>query len=124
MTTPVLMKMENKKSSSLWERKYLSMSFLLPSAHQANPPSPADDKVKTLRHKSLQPHISWSAIALCLFLQVKIVEMPAMEVYVSRFGGWMSAYMAKTKAKNLSSALDSVGAEYKSDYFYAVGYNR
>lgn len=47
MTAPVLMKMETKGKNK-WDRKYLSMSFLLPSAHQANPPSPADDKVEPL----------------------------------------------------------------------------
>lgn len=62
-------------------------------------------------------------LSFCL-LQVEIVEMPAVKVYVSRFGGWMMASTAKSKAQMLATALDSVGAKYKSDYFYAAGYNR
>lgn len=46
MTSPVLMKMQMK--GSVWGKKSLSMSFLLPSAHQANPPTPADDMVGPL----------------------------------------------------------------------------
>ncbi|XP_075894854.1 heme-binding protein 2 [Nelusetta ayraudi] len=96
MTAPVLMKMETK-SKYFWERKSFSMSFLLPSA-VTDPPTPADAKVK-------------------------IVEMPETKVYVKRFGGWMMAASAKQQAKSLSASLDSVGAKYESDYFYAAGYN-
>lgn len=55
---------------------------------------------------------------------MKIVEMPAMNVYVSSFGGWMMSYKAKSEAKSLAAALESVGAKYNGGYFYAVGYNR
>lgn len=34
------------------------------------------------------------------------------------------AYTAKKKAKALADALESVGAKYRADDFYAVGYNR
>lgn len=47
-----------------------------------------------------------------------------MNVYVSSFTGWMMTYTAKSKAKMLASTLDTVSAKYKSDYFYAAGYNR
>lgn len=50
--------------------------------------------------------------------------MPAVKMYVSSFKGWMFASTAKTKAAELATALNSVGASYKSDYFYAAGYNR
>lgn len=45
MTAPVLMKMENQHKY-FWQKKVFSMSFLLPSEHQASPPAPTDDKVR------------------------------------------------------------------------------
>lgn len=50
--------------------------------------------------------------------------MPAMNVYVRRFGGWMTAMRGKTEAKTLSTALNSAGAKYKTEHYYAAGYNR
>lgn len=47
-----------------------------------------------------------------------------MKVYVKGFEGWMTTMSAKSQAKSLSASLDSVGAKYESDYFYAAGYNR
>lgn len=128
MTAPVLMKMETK-SKYFWERKSFSMSFLLPSAHQADPPTPADAKVEPLWHLEQRTRTkAFSCTSASLkslhLLQVKIVEMPETKVYIKRFGGWMTATSAKRQAKSLSASLDSVGAKYESDYFYAAGYNR
>lgn len=127
MTAPVLMKMETK-SKYFWERKSFSMSFLLPSA-VTDPPTPADAKVEPLWHlEQRTPTKAFSCTSATpkslRLLQVKIVEMPETKVYVKRFGGWMMAASAKQQAKSLSASLDSVGAKYESDYFYAAGYNR
>lgn len=43
MTAPVIMKMGGRKR--FWEMQDYSMSFLLPSKYQINPPKPVDDKV-------------------------------------------------------------------------------
>lgn len=75
-------------------------------------------------HKSLWLHIGCLQFLSFSLLEIKIVEMPAVTMYVSSFKGWMFASTAKTKAAELATALDSVGASYKSDYFYAAGYNR
>lgn len=128
MTTPVLMKMETK-SEYLWEKKFFLLSFLLPSAHQANPPTPADAKVGSLWHLEQRTRTKvFSCTPASLkplrLLQVKIVEMPETTVYVKCFGGWMTATYAKQKAKAMLASLESVGAKFESDYFYAAGYNR
>lgn len=39
MTTPVVLRMPEKK---LWEKGDFTMSFLLPSEHQSNPPKPTN----------------------------------------------------------------------------------
>lgn len=54
MTAPVLMKMENQHKY-FWQKKVFSMSFLLPSKHQASPPAPTDDKVTTSDKSWQQP---------------------------------------------------------------------
>lgn len=96
MTTPVIVKMEDH-NKRFWETAVYTMSFLLPSEHQKNPPKPTDDKVY-------------------------ISEMPDMKVYVQSYGGWMTGLADKTQANNLRSALISAGLKYK-DFHYAVGYN-
>ncbi|XP_035511022.1 heme-binding protein 2 [Morone saxatilis] len=95
MTAPVIVKIPNKR---FWETAVFTMSFLLPMEHQNNPPKPTDDKV----------HIH---------------DMPAMTVYGQSYGGWMTSMADKNNANSLSSALDSVQANYKKDFHYAVGYN-
>lgn len=44
MTAPVLMKIQDGYKP-FWESKAFSMSFLLPTEDQKNPPTPTDDKV-------------------------------------------------------------------------------
>lgn len=46
MTSPVLVKMPDKKS--FWRMGTYTMSFLLPAEHQANPPKPTDGEVSFL----------------------------------------------------------------------------
>ncbi|CAG5897923.1 unnamed protein product [Menidia menidia] len=95
MTSPVLVKIPEKK---FWERGAFTMSFLLPSEHQMNPPKPAND-------------------------DVYIKEMPEMNVYVMSYGGWMSGMADGSKSKELASALDSVNAKYTKGFHCAAGYN-
>ncbi|KAM8844960.1 heme-binding protein 2 [Spinachia spinachia] len=96
MTTPVLLKISD--NTPFWQSGTYTMSFLLPSKHQMNPPTPTDDKVY-------------------------IEKIPDMKVYVQSYGGWMMSWRDKSQAATLSSALDLVGAEYKNTFHYAVGYN-
>ncbi|XP_053194882.1 heme-binding protein 2 [Scomber japonicus] len=95
MTAPVLVKMVDKR---FWEMGVYTMSFLLPADHQMNPPKPTDDKVY-------------------------IEQMPDTKVYVRSYGGWMTSMSDSNNAKSLSSALNSVSAEYKRGFHYAAGYN-
>ncbi|XP_034749071.1 heme-binding protein 2 isoform X1 [Etheostoma cragini] len=96
MTAPVLIKIfENK---SFWQTGTYTLSFLLPSEEQTNPPKPSDNKVY-------------------------IHHTADMKVYVQTYGGWMTSLSDKNKASSLSSALDSAGAEYNKGFHYAAGYN-
>lgn len=57
-------------------------------------------------------------------LQVYFQTMPEMKVYVKSYGGWMMSLTDKINADRLTDQLDAVGAQYKQDHHYAVGYNR
>ncbi|XP_041633826.1 heme-binding protein 2-like [Cheilinus undulatus] len=96
MTAPVVTKMPD--NTSFWEKRVYTMSFLLPSEQQKNPPMPTDDKVF-------------------------IDEWPELNVYVQGYGGWMTSLSDKMKYNSLSSALDTAGEKYIKDYHFAVGYN-
>uniref|UniRef100_A0A8C4Z9Q9 Heme-binding protein 1 n=1 Tax=Gadus morhua TaxID=8049 RepID=A0A8C4Z9Q9_GADMO len=96
MTSPVIIK--SKTNKGWFESCTYTMSFLLPSEHQLNPPKPTDS-------------------------QVSITEMPGMNVYVKSYGGWMMSYRARDKESELMDSLESVGAMYKKDFSYAVGYD-
>uniref|UniRef100_A0A668AWU2 Heme-binding protein 1 n=1 Tax=Myripristis murdjan TaxID=586833 RepID=A0A668AWU2_9TELE len=97
MTAPVVIKIDDSKKQ-FWQSKVYTMSFLLPSEHQENPPQPTDDKV---------------------YFQT----MPEMKMYVKSYGGWMMSLTDKINADRLTNQLDAVGAQYKQDHHYAVGYN-
>ncbi|XP_029015978.1 heme-binding protein 2 [Betta splendens] len=95
MTAPVVVKVSER---AVWERKVYTMSFLLPAEYQKNPPGPTDDKV---------------------FIQ----STPDLKVYVQSYGGWLTYLTDRKAASSLSTALDSVDAEYNRGFHYAVGYN-
>ncbi|CAK6971145.1 heme-binding protein 2 [Scomber scombrus] len=128
MTAPVLVKMVDKK---FWEMGVYTMSFLLPLDHQINPPKPTDDKASFSAKKTSSSifmfHSSLSQTLedneKCAGLQVYIQQMPDMKVYVRSYGGWMTSMSDSNNAKSLSTALNSVDAEYKKGFHYAAGYN-
>ncbi|XP_040045817.1 heme-binding protein 2 [Gasterosteus aculeatus] len=96
MTTPVLLKLSD--NTKFWQSGTYTMSFLLPSKHQKNPPKPTDDRVY-------------------------IETIPDMKVYVRSYGGWMLKIRDQSQAEALTTDLNSVGAKYKRNFHYAVGYN-
>ncbi|XP_069004972.1 heme-binding protein 2 [Embiotoca jacksoni] len=97
MTAPVVMKMHEKKGGFFATNRF-TMSFLLPSDCQKNPPKPTDEKVY-------------------------IHDTPDMNVYVRSYGGWMTTFSDRKHADSLSSDLDLVNANYEQGFHLAVGYN-
>ncbi|KAM4598443.1 heme-binding protein 2 [Polymixia lowei] len=95
MTAPVIIKKQRK---GMWQSNVYTLSFLLPSKYQMNPPKPTDD-------------------------QVFFSDTQDMNVYVRSYGGWMMSWMAWWQAHQLSKQLDAAGANYNQDYHYDVGYN-
>ena len=55
---------------------------------------------------------------------MSITEEPGMNVYVKSYGGWMMSYRARAKESELMESLDSVGAKYRKEFSFAVGYDR
>ena len=128
MTSPVIIK--SKTNKGWFESCTYTMSFLLPSDHQLNPPKPTDSEVDLLVLPSLE-----CCVYLTMFshpnrterlslLQVTITELPTMNVYVKSYGGWMMSYRARDKESELMESLESVGATYNREFSYAVGYDR
>ncbi|XP_024127546.1 heme-binding protein 2 [Oryzias melastigma] len=95
MTSPVVVRIPEKR---IWEKGEYTMSFLLPSEHQSNPPKPTNE-------------------------DVYIKETPEMNVYLKSYGGWITTMSDNIKSNALSSALDAANAAYKKGSHYAVGYN-
>merc|ERR1739838_646466 len=91
MTSPVILKMNSNSNS-------YTMSFLLPSEHQANPPRPTDE-------------------------QVYFTDMPDMKVYVIKYGLWITAASHELESYYLRGYLDKAGATYNRQFNYAVGYD-
>ncbi|XP_004552165.1 heme-binding protein 2 [Maylandia zebra] len=95
MTTPVVVKIPDKR---FWQMGTYTMSFLLPTEHQENPPKPTNS-------------------------DVYITDTPDMKVYAYSYGGWMTTFSDSSNANDLSKTLDSVKAKYKKGSHCAVGYN-
>ncbi|XP_068509589.1 heme-binding protein 2 [Syngnathus scovelli] len=96
MTSPVLIKMGMKKW--FWEEKEFIISFLLPMEHQAYPPMPTD-------------------------YEVFFYDMPAVNVYVRSYGGWLNSLSDCHHSEGLMYDLMKVGARFKDDCHYGAGYN-
>ncbi|XP_030592608.1 endochitinase A [Archocentrus centrarchus] len=96
MTAPVLVKIPEE--TMMWEPAIYTLSFLLPSAYQYNPPAPINDKLY-------------------------FTEMPDMDVYVRGYGGWMLSVTSRLHAHLLSKELTRVRASYNHSYHYGVGYD-
>ncbi|CAN9505588.1 unnamed protein product [Ophioblennius macclurei] len=95
MTTPVITKVKEKP---FWKASNFTLSFLLPSEHQKNPPQPTDPSVY-------------------------FHDTPDMKVYVRSYGGWTTSISDGSKALALSYDLKLAGAEFNKQVHYAVGYN-
>ncbi|KAJ8251332.1 hypothetical protein GJAV_G00220190 [Gymnothorax javanicus] len=95
MTSPVVLKI--KKTWSFWWSNVYTLSFLLPSAYQKNPPKPTNS-------------------------EVYFTDMPEMNVYVRSFRGWMFSWVMHSHSKQLKEDLEKAKATHEECYF-AVGYN-
>ncbi|XP_074553558.1 heme-binding protein 2-like [Halichoeres trimaculatus] len=95
MTAPVIVEIPEK---NFWERVNFTMSFLLPSEYQQNPPRATND-------------------------EVYIHEMPEMQMYVQSYGGWMTSFSDYYHARCLKDVLDEEEAMYGTKYHYGVSYN-
>ncbi|KAK0138238.1 Heme-binding protein 1 [Merluccius polli] len=96
MTSPVIIKSSTK--TSFFKLSKYTMSFLLPSQHQLNPPKPLDPLVS-------------------------ITEEPDKKVYVRSYGQWMTTVTDRWNTWQLSKTLDSVGATYEGKHKTSVGYD-
>ncbi|XP_036409140.1 heme-binding protein 2 [Megalops cyprinoides] len=96
MTAPVLVKMQEDRK--LLQSSVYTLSFLLPSAYQANAPKPTDEKVY-------------------------FTDMADTMVYVRSYGGWMVSMTDRIHSSQLKKDLDRVQAAYGKDFHYAVGYD-
>ncbi|XP_029011347.1 heme-binding protein 1 [Betta splendens] len=96
MTAPVLVKIPEE--TTMWEPAIYTLSFPLPAAHQDRPPAPTTDKLY-------------------------FTEMPAVDMYVRSYGGWMLSVTSRLHAHLLTKELDRVRASYNHSYHYAVGYD-
>ncbi|XP_055060024.1 heme-binding protein 2 [Misgurnus anguillicaudatus] len=96
MTAPILV--EVPEETKMWEPAIYTLSFLLPSSYQENPPIPTNDKLY-------------------------FSNMPDMDVYVGIYGGWMLSITSRLHAHLLSKALLKVNAHYNHTHHFAVGYD-
>nr|XP_020443032.1 heme-binding protein 1-like [Monopterus albus] len=96
MTAPVLVKIPEE--SKMWAPVIYTLSFPLPAAYQDKPPAPTNDKLY-------------------------FTEMPAMNVYVRSYGGWMLSVTSRLHAHLLTKELERVRAAYNHSYHYGVGYD-
>ncbi|XP_029112064.1 heme-binding protein 2 [Scleropages formosus] len=96
MTAPVLVKIPEERN--MWEPAVYTLSFLLPSEYQENPPKPTTEKLY-------------------------FTDMPEMNVYVRSYGGWMLSLTSRLHSHLLTRALDRVRASYNSSYHYCLGYD-
>uniref|UniRef100_A0A8B9HWM8 Heme-binding protein 1 n=1 Tax=Astyanax mexicanus TaxID=7994 RepID=A0A8B9HWM8_ASTMX len=96
MTAPVMIKVPEQ--TQMWGPALYTLSFLLPSAFQHNPPAPTNDKLY-------------------------FTDMPETDVYVWSYGGWMLSITSRLHAHLLTKELNRVGANYNHTHHYAVGYD-
>uniref|UniRef100_A0AAY5KV23 Heme-binding protein 1 n=1 Tax=Esox lucius TaxID=8010 RepID=A0AAY5KV23_ESOLU len=96
MTAPVIIKVQEKKR--IWQSAIYTLSFLLPSAYQNDPPQPTDNKVY-------------------------FTDLPDMKVYARTYGGYMVSLTTAYNSMQLKKQLDRAQASYNTEYYYAVGYD-
>ncbi|XP_074553557.1 heme-binding protein 2 [Halichoeres trimaculatus] len=95
MTAPVLVTIPEEP---IWSTRNFTMSFLLPSEFQQNPPTPDNTKVY-------------------------IHEMPEMKMYVRSYGGWMTGISDFYYARRLKNTFKINGATYNNTFHFGVGYD-
>lgn len=125
MTAPVVVTIPEVEY--WWQEGVYTLSFLLPSEYQKNPPRPNNTEV--ISSEKIQfccKNAELSPASLWVFpdLQVEIHETPQMDVYVKSYGGWMYCLTDKYYASSLIGALKFAGVKYEEGYHYGVGYNR
>ncbi|KAJ7989911.1 hypothetical protein DPEC_G00309400 [Dallia pectoralis] len=96
MTAPVIIKIDQTKK--IWQSSVYTLSFLLPSEYQVDPPQPTDDKVY-------------------------FTDLPDMNVYARTYGGYLMSFTNSYNSIQLKKQLDKVQATYIEDSYYAVGYD-
>ncbi|KAI1886521.1 hypothetical protein AGOR_G00196610 [Albula goreensis] len=96
MTAPILIKIPEEKRK--WKATVYTLSFLLPSAYQENPPKPTNEKVY-------------------------FTDMSDMTVYVRSYGGWILSVTSGLHSHLLRKDLNGAQASYNNSYNYAVGYD-
>ncbi|XP_010862141.1 heme-binding protein 2 [Esox lucius] len=96
MTAPVLVRIPEE--TRVWEPAIYTLSFLLPAAFQDKTPTPTNDKLY-------------------------FTDMPAMDVYVRSYGGWMLSVTSRLHAHLLTKELARVQAVFNHTYHYGVGYD-
>nr|XP_023651430.1 heme-binding protein 2-like isoform X2 [Paramormyrops kingsleyae] len=96
MTAPVLVKIPEDRK--MWEPAIYTLSFLLPSEYQDNPPNPTNEKLY-------------------------FTDMPDMKVYVRSYGGWMLSLTSKLHSHILIRALDRAHAPYNTSFHYSLSYD-
>ncbi|KAM9780084.1 heme-binding protein 2 [Neosynchiropus ocellatus] len=95
MTAPVIVRTNRK---SCWAKSEDTISFVLPSAAQMNPPKPTDTSVY-------------------------IHNMTDVTVYAMKYRGWMNFWTEKYKSDKFAKMLDDLGASYDKDIRFAAVYN-
>lgn len=75
-----------------------TISFFVPFEFQSSPPQPSDEAVY-------------------------IEDRPALEVFVSSFGGWATGSSYLSQAADLTEMLEDAGHDIITDHFYTAGYD-
>lgn len=96
MAAPVTVRVAAGKGPAC--KNSFTVSFFIPFAHQASPPAPSDEAV---------------------FIESR----PALDVYVSSFGGWARGSTYLSRAADAADALRGAGVEIDEAFFFTAGYD-
>jgi len=96
MTAPVTVRVTPSQGPFCEDN--FTVSFFIPFAVQAAPPTPSDEAV---------------------FIE----ERPVLEVFVKSFGGWAVGKTYLQAAADLTQTLEDAGMPIDTDHFYTAGYD-